>query len=200
MTASRKIFADLNDYRVAAGLKPLTSLKMSTASMIAAIKKFDDSYTAPSFEATPAELAAQTPRQEIVEERAAAETATPVVEEVIAPAHPRSDVSTFEGTADPKKTARLKAARTAAAATETHVEPAAKPTKKSTDKAIVKSKTIVKTKTDAKATAATRAGFSAAKLITEFGLAPKVGRALLRKHAVAKTPEAVRAFFTSRKK
>lgn len=39
---------------------------------------------------------------------------------------------------------------------------------------------------------------SAASIIAEFGINPKVGRALLRKHNVARTPKAIRAFFKSR--
>lgn len=47
---------------------------------------------------------------------------------------------------------------------------------------------------------AAKASFSAAAIIAEFGINAKVGRALLRKHNVAKTPAAVRAFFKARKK
>ena len=51
-----------------------------------------------------------------------------------------------------------------------------------------------------KTTKADRAGFSAAQIIAEFGITGKIGRALLRKHNVARTPEAIRAFFKSRAK
>lgn len=60
-----------------------------------------------------------------------------------------------------------------------------------------KRKTKAKVERDAKQPKAT---FSAAQIIMDFGIDPKQGRALLRKHNVAKTPEAVRAFFTARKK
>lgn len=54
-------------------------------------------------------------------------------------------------------------------------------------------------KTPAPAPAA-KAGFSAAAIIAEFGINAKVGRALMRKHNVAKNAAAVRKFFSSRKK
>ena len=42
--------------------------------------------------------------------------------------------------------------------------------------------------------------FSAAQIIMDFNIDPKQGRALLRKHNVKRTPEAIRAFFKSRQK
>lgn len=41
---------------------------------------------------------------------------------------------------------------------------------------------------------------SAASVLKEFDIAPKLGRALLRKHNVERTPAAIRAFFQARKK
>ncbi len=107
--------------------------------------------------------------------------------------------TTHVGTAAPAKTAALREARKANEAKDASLQrleaespsPSAKPTK---------APKTPKAPKVAKAPKTDRTAFSAAVIIREFGYTGKIGRALLRKHNVARTPEAIRAFFKSRTK
>lgn len=188
LTTTQLLFDQLNMFRATNGKAPLKAWKESRAKLEAAIN---------------AELP-KTVKHEPVSDNTTATVAT------IAPKTDRVDTST-DGTNNPERTAALKAAREAneakdAALAKLEAEspsPSAVKvgSKKFNESAKAKSnekswdkKERVKSKTTK------AAGFSAAQIIAEFGITGKIGRALLRKHNVDRTPEAIRAFFKARAK
>jgi len=178
-----QLFDQLNLFRAANGKAPLKVLKLGRNALIDALNK-------------------EAPKT-IVHAGTADTTATLDIKD------PIGDDTTNRGTANPEKSAALKAARTENAAKDAALakleaespSPSATTEKevvakiKKADKIIEKA---VKGMKPSKGKPA--AGFSAAKVLEEFGITGKIGRALLRKHNVTRTPEAIRAFLKARAK
>jgi hypothetical protein len=190
----RQLFETLNTLRARNGKQPLKALKQSRAQLETMINAEVN-----AFEATAAELAAQSTRKEVVDAKTAA---------TIEPKTDRADTST-DGTKKPELVAAQRAAREANEAKDASLakleaespSPSAQKKLPNTHPAKRGEKNApIKQKIAAKKTTTARAGFSAAQVIAEFGIAPKIGRALLRKHKVAKNAEAIRAFFKARAK
>jgi hypothetical protein len=192
-----QLLDQLNRFRATNGKAPLKSWKASRAQLEAAVNTEGTAATA-QFEMPLTEMQKQSPHNDIA-------TANTI------PAA-GGDTSTNVGTSNPEKTAALKAARKendakdASLAALEAVSPS--PSADRVAKAEKEVKRLLKaplkeTKPAKKATKKTSkksAGFSAATVIAEFGIAPKVGRALLRKNNVAKNADAIRAFFKARAK
>lgn len=192
-----QLFATLNTLRVQNGKAPLKAWKESRAKLVAAINA-----EAPAAPVTPAEPSKV--------------ASLPVIDPSLV-VTPTSTETTQEKTARLREARKANEAKDAALAALEAESPsptleaqrqenlkanetiARRDSAKAFRDAAVSAakKTIKKSRTAAKAA---KAGFSAAQIIAEFGIAPKVGRALLRKHKVAKTPEAVRKFFQDRAK
>jgi hypothetical protein len=187
----RQLFETLNTLRARNGKQPLKALKQSRAQLETMINAEVN-----AFEATAAELAAQSTRKEVVDAKTAA---------TIEPKTDRADTST-DGTKKPELVAAQRAAREANEAKDVSLakleaespSPSAQKKLPNTHPA-KRGEKNAPIKRNEKTTTA-RAGFSAAQVIAEFGIAPKIGRALLRKHKVAKNAEAIRAFFKARAK
>lgn len=182
-----QLFDQLNVFRARSGKAPLKVLKISRAQLIEQLGKF-----API--ATPETVAPDMPS---IDNRGTL------------PSDAIAD-TTQQGTSQPEKTQRLKAARAENAKKDAALEklekeqpsPSAaksKSMKKGAGKLIGK-KTIEKTKRVNKQRTKAAGEPSAAEVAGEFGIAPKVARALLRKHGIDRTAAAMRAFFKSRAK
>lgn len=192
-----QLFDQLNRFRATNGKTPLKSFKESRAKLEIAVSNEGAAATT-AFEAPLSEIAKQTPRNDITS--------------IVTPATPNADanvsITTDAGTAQPEKTARLKAARKTNEAKDASLakleaqspSPSAAAIAKATKETKRAKKIAPIANPKKKAVSKTsRAGFSAAQIIEDFGINAKVGRALLRKHGIAKTPEAVRKFFQDRK-
>lgn len=173
-----QLFDQLNRFRERNGKTTLKSWKESRQKLIDALNKETN------FEASLEEIQKQQPRQEIKQSKEHVITAPPA--EHVVPSKERTQEL---------KQARLENERKNAALEKMESEQPS-PSAKS----ILVKKTIEKNKAKIERDAKQPASFSAAQIIIDFGIDPKQGRALLRKHNIAKTPEAIRAFFTARKK
>lgn len=173
-----QLFDQLNRFRERNGKAPLKSWKESRQKLIDALNKETN------FEASLEEIQKQQPRQEIKQSKEHVITAPPA----------EHTVPSKERTQELKR-ARLENERKNAALEKMESEqPSPSADEQRTATAKARRKNIEKKKNR------TKTSFSAAQIIIDFGIDPKQGRALLRKHNVAKTPEAIRAFFTARKK
>jgi len=175
-----QLFDQLNRFRERNGKAPLKSWKESRQKLIDALNKETN------FEASLEEIQKQQPRQEIKQSKEHVIEATP-----------------HEHTVPSKeRTAELKQARLENERKNATLEEMEKSQPSPSAKSILVKKTIEKNKAKIERNAAKKqkATFSAAQIIIDFGLDPKQGRALLRKHNIAKTPEAIRKFFQERKK
>lgn len=216
------LFDQLNKFRVANGKAPLKAWKESRAKLEASInsevqfahnaKQID---IAKEFEAHQAELQKQQTRQEVIADRpsdsitdtSTVGTSNPEKTAALKAArieNEAKDAALAKLEADkPSPSARqgefLDAMSSALKGDLSSLKNLAKEGQKPTRKinAIEKK---AKTKASDKKSTAPKAGFSAAQIIKDFGIDPKQGRAMLRKHNVAKTTEAIRAFFNARKK
>lgn len=166
----------LNTLRTQNGKKPLKSFKESRAKLEQMINA-----EANAFQSTPAELAAQTTR----------------TTRDVPP--PPADTSTDQGTAQPAKTAALRTARkenerlqSSLAAAEA-AQPS--PSLKRVPKADTNKQRAAKQAKKQPVKQRKSGDISAAAVLKELGINPKLGRAQLRKHNVARTADAIRAFF-----
>jgi ribosomal protein S16 len=175
-----QLFAQLNTFRLRAGKAELKVLKISRAQLIEQLGKF-----API--ATPETKAPDMPS---IDNRGT------LPSDVIAD-------TTQQGTAQPEKTAKLKQARITNAAKDAALAKleAEKPSPSLTEgqKAVKRRQAAAKGGA-AKSAKKTSGEPSAAEVAGEFGIAPKVARALLRKHGIDRTAAAMRAFFKARAK
>lgn len=172
-----QLFDQLNRFRERNGKAPLKSWKESKQKLLDALNK------------ETASLEKQQPRQEVQQTKEHVITAPPAEHKV----------------PSKERTAELKAARLENERKNVTLEKMEQEQPSPSAKSILVKKTIEKNKAkiernSAKKQSRTKTSFSAAQIILDFGIDPKQGRALLRKHKVARTPEAIRAFFTARKK
>jgi ribosomal protein S16 len=178
-----QLFAQLNTFRLRAGKAELKVLKISRAQLIEQLGKF-----API--ATPTTVAPDMPS---IDNRGT------LPSDVIAD-------TTQQGTAQPEKTAKLKQARITNAAKDAALAKLEAEKPSPSLKAMIadpkKARKVLAKKGIAphKALTKTAGEPSAATVAAEFGIAPKVARALLRKHGVDRTAAAMRAFFKARAK
>ncbi len=193
-----QLFDQLNRFRATNGKTPLKSFKESRAKLEIAVSNEGAAATT-AFEAPLSEIAKQTPRNDVTS--------------IVTPATPNADanvsITTHAGTSNPEKTATLRAARKTNEAKDASLakleaqspSPSAARIANATRvaKAEKEVKRLLKAPIVTKPVKSDRAGFSAAQIIEDFGINAKVGRALLRKHGIAKTPEAIRKFFQDRK-
>lgn len=112
-------------------------------------------------------------------------------------------ITTNVGTAQPEKTAALKAARLEQERKDAalqKMEEIAPSTSAQVEKNQARKVLKKQLEESVKEVRRERKAFSAGVIIREFGYTAKVGRALLRKHNIKRTPDAIRAFFKARKK
>lgn len=183
-----QLLDQLNTFRTRNGKSPLKSWKASRAALETALNA--EVRPAPFTPATQAELDAQQPRATVIAERTHSDN-------MDTSGVPTSPVRTAELAAARKENDRKDAALAALEAEQPSPSANIATRKKQQDAAVASAK-----KADRKVKKLTpkALGFSAAKVIAEFNIPAKVGRALLRKNKIAKTPEAIRAFFKSRAK
>jgi hypothetical protein len=219
------LFDQLNKFRVANGKAPLKAWKESRAKLEASInsevqfahnaKQID---IAKEFEAHQAELQKQQTRQEVIADRpsdaitdtSAVGTSNPEKTAALKAArieNEAKDAALAKLEADkPSPSARqgefLDAMSSALKGDLSSLKNLAEEGQKTkqTARKINAIEKKAKTKAGDKKSTTPKAGFSAAQIIKDFGIDPKQGRAMLRKHNVAKTTEAIRAFFNARKK
>ncbi len=191
-------FAKLNDLRKQNGKAPLKAFKDSRAKLEAAINK--------EFEMTLGEIAKREGNHTDAELKS-------IDNRGKLPSDDIADTSS-QGTSKPEKTAALKAARIENDRKNAALEKLEKEqTSPSAVNHALKSRQAKQREIQPKATkpakktvpAKSRPGVksgepSAAEVAGEFGIQPKVARALLRKHNVARTADAMRAFFKARAK
>lgn len=170
-TDTKTMFDQLNRFRVRNGKKPLKAWKESKDKLVAALNA-----EAPKedFEAPASELKQQQTRQHVIEARPVEHNPTP--EKAAA-----------------QKAARLENERKNKKLEEMEKAQPSESAKKSDPKKMgLGKKSAPKQKRQT-------ANISASQVLQDIGIDPKQGRALLRKHNVERTADAIRKFFADRK-
>lgn len=180
-TDTKTMFDQLNRFRVRNGKKPLKAWKESKDKLVAALNA-----EAPKedFEAPASELKQQQTRQHVIEARPVEHNPTP--EKAAAQKAARLE--------NERKNAKLEEMEKA------QPSPSAKKERTFTKRDTVPELDRAIKSTKKKSAPKQKASISASQVLQDIGIDPKQGRALLRKHNVERTADAIRKFFADRSK